>query len=384
MKYLEVEKLSKKFLYGEQALDGVSFSLDRGERLTVFGDSCAGKTALVKTVLGLFEKSGGSIRLGGRDIAEIPFKERGFSSTFFDAFKRRKSVYENLFYSFRLRGIERSVFEEKLRIADGFFNTKNLLFKEWGDLSPREKALAVIVRCVLRGAELYLFDDPLKGLAFPEKKEILLRLSAYLDAAVGGAVLYTTGDLLEAEFLNQKTLILNYGTVAAYGDLKGIFAAPPDLYCCRLFGFNVLKRDKYPQSILQNDLNGNTSAQGDTEYQTRSILQNDLNENTFVPNNAVFFAVKPKDLHTALTSGAPITGKVILAPFDVTAPTLCVRDADETTVWVAARPDGEEFRIGGEVGLRFSLSDALFYGADEKIITETIADEKRISGTKEV
>ncbi|MDR2091618.1 MAG: ATP-binding cassette domain-containing protein [Clostridiales bacterium] len=236
MNELTLKNVKKKYLYGANALNGVSFSLKKNERLTLFGGGGAGKTTLLKAVAGLTDFDG-EILLDGVDIRGIPLKKRGISMTFPDAFKPRKSVYENLRFSFEIRGIEGKIFEEKLREIDGIFGIGYLYFFKFKDLNQRQKAVVTAVRCLIREAELYILDNPLKGLPKEEKRDFLLKMLTYLKGR--GTLIYATDDLGEARFLNFFNVILDCGYVSGKGFFSELYFKPRELSVCRLLGMNV-------------------------------------------------------------------------------------------------------------------------------------------------
>jgi multiple sugar transport system ATP-binding protein len=243
MEKIRFENVKKKYLYGANALNDVGFSLEKGRRMTVFGGEGAGKTTLLKVVAGLTDFEG-NIYLDDKDIRKISVKDRRISMTFADAFKPRKSVYENLFFSFKIRGIEAKIFEEKLRKIDEIFGVGYLYFWKFKDLNQRQKAVVTIIRCLVRDAELYLLDDPLKGLTKSEKRDFLLKTLSYLDGE--RTLIYATDDLDEARLLNFYTVILNCGYVGDSGFFEDIRKAPAELSVCRLLGINVFEDgDKY-------------------------------------------------------------------------------------------------------------------------------------------
>jgi ABC-type multidrug transport system ATPase subunit len=111
------------------------------------------------------------------------------------------------------------------------------------DLNKRQKALVTVIRCLLRDAELYLLDNPLKGLTKPEKRDFLLKILSYLDGK--GTLIYSTDDLDEARLLNFYTVILNCGYVSDAGFFEDIRKKPKELSVCRLLGINVFRGGEY-------------------------------------------------------------------------------------------------------------------------------------------
>jgi len=65
---IKVEKLSKRYASGFQALDGVDLSIGKGEIFALLGPNGAGKTTLISTICGIGRPTGGTVSVGGHDI----------------------------------------------------------------------------------------------------------------------------------------------------------------------------------------------------------------------------------------------------------------------------------------------------------------------------
>src|SRR4051812_49357560 len=82
MNWLEVQNLRKSFAGGTVALDGVSFTVGKGEFFCVVGPTNGGKSTLLKTVAGLYPPDRGEIRLAGRNVTNLEPRERALSLLF--------------------------------------------------------------------------------------------------------------------------------------------------------------------------------------------------------------------------------------------------------------------------------------------------------------
>ncbi|MDR2047754.1 MAG: ATP-binding cassette domain-containing protein [Clostridiales bacterium] len=298
MNVIELKNVKKKYLYGAEALNGVSFALGKGEKLTVFGGAGAGKTALLKAIAGLTEFEG-EMRLFGKPCAGLPLRDRNISMTFSDAFKKSKTVYENLRFSFDLRNIERSAFEEKLREIDGAFGIGYLYFFKFADLNAGQRASVTAARCLMRDADLYLLDNPLKGLDADEKRGFILRFLAYLKDK-DYTVIYATDDLAETRLLNFKNLTLNCGFTGGCGYLEDLYAAPPELSLCRLFGMNVFDEGDVYAAVKPRDLEIAGYSGASEKGVCLTVKRRDSEAETLndISGGGVCAAVKPQDLRT--------------------------------------------------------------------------------------
>ena len=152
--------------YGDaHVLHGVSFSVPDGEIVTLLGRNGAGKTTVLKSIMGLVAKREGAIRFGGRDLARLaPHRiarlgvaycpeERGIFSSL--------TVAENLGLPPRIApgGLDVP------RILELFPNLAARLGHRGNELSGGEQQMLAIGRILRTGARLLLLDEPTEGLA---------------------------------------------------------------------------------------------------------------------------------------------------------------------------------------------------------------------------
>ena len=152
--------------YGDaHVLHGVSFSVPEGEIVTLLGRNGAGKTTVLKSVMGLVPRREGAIRFGGRELARLaPHRiarlgvaycpeERGIFSSL--------TVAENLGLPPRIApgGLDEA------RILELFPNLAARLGHRGNELSGGEQQMLAIGRILRTGARLLLLDEPTEGLA---------------------------------------------------------------------------------------------------------------------------------------------------------------------------------------------------------------------------
>lgn len=155
-----------KAWYGDsQALHGVSFSVERGELVTLVGRNGAGKSTILRSIMGLLERRTGSIRFEGRElIALMPEliarqgigycpEERGIFATL--------NVVENLMMPPELRPGGMSVEQ----IYALFPNLAERKRSPGTKLSGGEQQMLAIARILRTGSNLLLLDEPTEGLA---------------------------------------------------------------------------------------------------------------------------------------------------------------------------------------------------------------------------
>ncbi|MDQ8727976.1 ABC transporter ATP-binding protein [Bradyrhizobium sp. LHD-71] len=152
--------------YGEQhVLHGVNFEVSTGEIVTLIGRNGAGRSTVLKSIMGLLHRRTGSITLEGREVLGLPSRtvarlgvgyvpeDRGIYTTL--------TVEENLFLPPEVRKPEFSV----RQILEMFPNIRERLASGASKLSGGEQQMLAIGRVLRTGARLLLLDEPTEGLA---------------------------------------------------------------------------------------------------------------------------------------------------------------------------------------------------------------------------
>lgn len=191
----------------------------------IFGVSGAGKTSLINAIAGLNVPQQGSITLNGRVLSDTA------SGTWLAVEKRRIGyVFQDarLFPHYRVRGnlqygltkSMRAQFDDVVQML----GIEALLGRFPWSLSGGEKQRVAIGRALLTAPELLLMDEPLASLDLPRKRELLAWLQT-LAHRVKTPILYVSHSLDELLRLADNVLVLDQGTVKAFGPLEKVWAS---------------------------------------------------------------------------------------------------------------------------------------------------------------
>lgn len=202
---LEALDLSKSYVSPHKSvrvIDGLSFSLAKGETVAVTGKSGSGKSTLLNLLGGIDSPDGGQVRLNGKDIFAMAEKKRArlrceSVGYVFQAYHLlpEMTVLENVMLPAMAlgklsRGMMRKRAEELLEMA-GMLHRREHLPSE---LSGGEQQRAAIARALVNGPELVLADEPTGNLDEATGREIFA-LMARLVSSIGGAMLVVTHDM---------------------------------------------------------------------------------------------------------------------------------------------------------------------------------------------
>jgi putative ABC transport system ATP-binding protein len=208
---IEVQDLKKEYLEEEtptQALRGVSFSIDKGEFVSIMGPSGSGKSTLLHILSFLDRPTGGSYKFQGKSIdemtdmelARVRNKDMGFVFQSFNLLSRL-TVYDNveipLLYSDLPPKKRRTLVEEAVRSV----GLGEKLDTEAGKLSGGQKQRVAIARALVTDPNVIFADEPTGNLDSQSGLQVMEILESLHDK--GRTVVLVTHETQTAEFANR-------------------------------------------------------------------------------------------------------------------------------------------------------------------------------------
>ena len=212
--------------YGEtQALFGVSLSVRAGEVLALLGANGAGKTTVLRSILGLTRARRGDIRFQGRSVLSEPTHAIARSGIGWVPDDRRLCPTLTVAKNLSL-GQKRTAFRgwSMGEVTDIFTPLKYLMTREAETLSGGEMQMVAIARALLGAPGLMLFDEPSQGLAPKIVDDVLGVIRKLKGAGIASVVVEQNADV--ALGVADRVVVLAQGQVAWSGEATALAADP--------------------------------------------------------------------------------------------------------------------------------------------------------------
>lgn len=222
------------------AVDGVSFSIARGETLSLVGESGCGKSTVGRTVLRLLEPTAGQVLLDGVRIDDLsPGRLRPLR-------RRMQVVFQDPFSSLNPRLKVRDILAEPItnfglatsrsdlddRIADLLDKVRlprDAMNRFPHEFSGGQRQRIGIARALAPGADLIICDEAVSALDVSVKAQIVNLLSD-LQRELGLSLLFISHDLAIVEHLTHRVAVMYLGKIVEIADKRTLFSAPKHPY----------------------------------------------------------------------------------------------------------------------------------------------------------
>jgi multiple sugar transport system ATP-binding protein len=232
---LEVRDLVKRFGPVE-VLKSISIAMNAGEFLVLVGPSGCGKSTLLNCIAGLDEVSGGEIFIGGRNVTQVPPRDRDIAMVFQSyALYPTMTVAENIGFGMKVRRIPKTEQERKVREVANLLQIQPLLGRKPGALSGGQRQRVAMGRALVREPVLFLFDEPLSNLDAKLRVELRGEIKR-LHERLGASIVYVTHDQIEAMTLGTRIVVLNQGIIQQIGTPAEIYERPANLFVADFMG----------------------------------------------------------------------------------------------------------------------------------------------------
>lgn len=204
----------------KRAVDGVSFSIARGEIYGLLGPNGAGKTTTLRILSGMLKPTSGRVMVDGHDVADAPElvkKALGYLTASTGLYQRL-SPREILRYFGRLQGMDEASLDSRIDALLEWLDMRSFADLRCGSLSTGQKQRTNIARALVSDPPVLVMDEPTLGLDVLTNRVILDFIRQ--EGTRGKTIVLSTHYLDEAETICGRFGLLHQGRMMAEGDLN--------------------------------------------------------------------------------------------------------------------------------------------------------------------
>ncbi len=212
---IKVENLSKTF-GPKVAVNGVSFTVERGEVLGFLGPNGAGKSTSMRMITGFIPPTDGKVTVGGFDMVENPIPAKrliGYLPENAPSYNDM-TVYGFLEFTAELRGMRGDQKKKAIHRAVEMCFLENVLYQSVDTLSKGYRHRTCFAQSIIHDPEVLILDEPTDGLDPNQKHEVRTLIRRMGEKK---AIIFSTHILEEVEAVCSRAIIIDRGQIVANG-----------------------------------------------------------------------------------------------------------------------------------------------------------------------
>src|SRR3954462_1585720 len=219
---IKVENLVKTF-GPKRAVDGISFSVERGEVLGFLGPNGAGKSTSMRMITGFIPPTEGSIKVGGFDMVDNPIPAKqliGYLPENAPAYTDM-TVFGFLSFAAEIRGLRGDARKKAVNRAVEMCFLEGVLHQSVDTLSKGYRHRTCFAQSIIHDPDVLILDEPTDGLDPNQKHEVRTLIKRMGEKK---AIIFSTHILEEVEAVCSRAIIIDRGQIVANGtpaELKG-------------------------------------------------------------------------------------------------------------------------------------------------------------------
>ena len=236
MAAVTLDKVTKTYPNGFQAVTDLSLELVDGEFLVLVGPSGCGKSTALRMIAGLEDISGGELKVGDRRVNEVEPKDRDIAMVFQNyALYPQMTVRENISFPLKLRKVAKSDIHQQVEDAAQILELSEQLDKKPAQLSGGQRQRVAMGRAIVRRPALFLMDEPLSNL--DAKLRVQMRADiAEIQRELGVTTFYVTHDQVEAMTMGDRVAVIKDGHLQQVAAPEELYAAPDNVFVAAFIG----------------------------------------------------------------------------------------------------------------------------------------------------
>jgi multiple sugar transport system ATP-binding protein len=235
MASIHLQNIEKRY-GGFVGVQNMSLDIADEEFLVLLGPSGCGKTTTMRMIAGLEVPTDGTILIGDEVMNDVDARDRDVAMVFQGyALYPNMSVYENIRFPLRMRGVPAADQDRLVRQAADLVELGSFLDRKPGALSGGQRQRAALARAVVRQPQVFLMDEPLSNLDAKLRQSMRVQIK-HMQRHLKVTTVYVTHDQIEAMTLADRIVIMNKGAIQQVGTPDQIYSDPANTFVAGFIG----------------------------------------------------------------------------------------------------------------------------------------------------
>jgi multiple sugar transport system ATP-binding protein len=217
-------------------LDNIDLQAESGEFIILVGASGCGKSTLLNMIAGLESPTSGAIQIDGRDVTQLPSKDRDIAMVFQSyALYPTMSVAQNIAFGLEMRKVPKPERDAAVARVAKMLQIEALLERKPAQLSGGQRQRVAMGRALARNPKLFLFDEPLSNLDAKLRVDMRAEIKL-LHRRTQTTTVYVTHDQVEAMTLGDRIAVMRAGRIEQFGTPQEIYEQPATQFVAEFIG----------------------------------------------------------------------------------------------------------------------------------------------------
>jgi multiple sugar transport system ATP-binding protein len=233
---IKLENITKRYPDGYEAVKDMSLEIEDGEFVILVGPSGCGKSTALRMVAGLEPISEGELKIGDEVVNDLEPKDRDVAMVFQNyALYPHMSVRDNMGFGLKLRGIDDSEIDEKVKEAAHILDLEPHLDRKPSQLSGGQRQRVAMGRAIVRDPVAFLMDEPLSNLDAKLRVQMRTEVSR-IQQRLGTTMIYVTHDQTEAMTLGDRVAVMRAGKLQQVDSPMELYNQPRNIFVAGFIG----------------------------------------------------------------------------------------------------------------------------------------------------
>lgn len=356
MATLELIDIAKRFTKKVWGVKKMDLEVEEKEFIVLLGPSGCGKTTTMRMIAGLEEVTRGTILLEGKDITDIPPRDRGISMVFQNyAIWPHMTVYENIAFSLKLKKMPGAEIKQRVQETADMVKIGELLKRLPGQLSGGQQQRVALARALAVRPKLFLMDEPLSNLDAKLRVTMRTELKA-IHQQTEATSIFVTHDQSEAMSMADRIVIMKDGVIVQIGTPDDVYFRSANMFVAGFIGtppsnFFTVKCEFKKEKISFKH-----------SHFTLEIDSRGFEELKRYSGKEIVIGVRPEDLLVVSDDTAVFTEEVLVVEPQGSHQVVAL-NLSETIVKMVVSAE-TKVKPGDKIGLGFNIKRIHFFDSD--------------------